>query len=92
MEMNTLVVLFQKKSLQALFNDKVKCLVEELLHVDESGRLVVILLHVAITTVTVWSTLVYPVGVNLCCIVATETVWSTLVYLMIFELNGSTGC
>lgn len=50
MEMNTLVVLFQKKSLQALFNDKVKCLVEELLHVDESGRLVVILLHVAIAT------------------------------------------
>ena len=39
--MNTLGVLFQKKSLQTLFNDKVKGLVEALLHVDESGRFVV---------------------------------------------------
>uniref|UniRef100_A0A453QI55 SET domain-containing protein n=1 Tax=Aegilops tauschii subsp. strangulata TaxID=200361 RepID=A0A453QI55_AEGTS len=40
----------QKKSLQALFNDKVKALVEELLHIDEAGRSVMILLHVAIAT------------------------------------------
>jgi hypothetical protein len=42
---NTLVTrwvfLFQKRSLQTLFDDKVKGLVEELLHVDDSGRFVV---------------------------------------------------
>lgn len=42
MDMNTLRILFQRKSLQTLFNDKVKGLVEDLLSVNESGRFVLI--------------------------------------------------
>jgi hypothetical protein len=45
---DTLGFLLQKRSLQTLFDDKVKGLVEELLHVDDSGRFVVFFLHTAI--------------------------------------------
>ena len=38
-------LLFQRKSMQSLFDEKVKGLVEELLHIDESARFVLILRH-----------------------------------------------
>jgi len=38
-------LLFQRKSMQSLFDEKVKGLVEELLHVDDSARFVVSLRH-----------------------------------------------